>query len=107
MEKICKICGKPRFMLSWEDTCYTCKQKQHLTAIQQMIKDNQEDVDTFSSDYIICPYCGNALDTKYGYEDFPELYEEGDHELECDECGKTFILETMVSYSYETRKPDE
>ena len=63
MKKICKICGEPRFMLSWEDTCYTCKQKQHLTAIQQMIKDNQEDIDTFSSNYIICPYCGNALDT--------------------------------------------
>jgi hypothetical protein len=55
-----------------------------------------------------CPFCsGKALDTEYGYEDFPELYEEGDHELECSGCGKTFIMETMVSYSYETRKPDE
>lgn len=106
MEKICKICGKPRSMFSWEDICYTCKQRKDLIEIQRQIKAN-EDVDTFSSNYIICPYCGNALDTKYGYEDFPELYEEGDHELECSECGKTFIMETMVSYSYETRKLDE
>ena len=107
MEKICKICGKSRFMFSWEDICYTCKQKKDLAEIQQKIKNKESDIDTFSNSYIICPYCGNALDTCYGYEDFPELYEEGDHELECNECGKTFIMETMVSYSYETRKPDE
>lgn len=71
------------------------------------IRQDNHEVDTFSSNYIICPYCGNALDIEYGYEDFPELYEEGDHELECSECGKTFIMETMVSYYYETRKPDK
>ena len=107
MEKICKICGKSRFMFSWEDIFYTCKQKKDLAEIQQKIKNKESDIDTFSNSYIICQYCGNALDTCYGYEDFPELYEEGDHELECNECGKTFIMETMVSYSYETRKPDE
>lgn len=73
MKKICKICGKSRCMFPWEDICYTCRPKKDLTEIQQRIKDNQEDVDTFSSNYIICPYCGNALDTEYGYEDFPEL----------------------------------
>lgn len=38
MEKICKICGKSRFMFSWEDICYTCKQKKDLAEIQQRIK---------------------------------------------------------------------
>ncbi len=104
MEKICKICGKSRFMFSWEDICCTCKQKEDIAKIQRQIKDNEEDVDTFSTDYVVCPYCGHAMDTCYGYEDFPEIYEEGEHEIECGECEKTFILETMVSYSYETRR---
>lgn len=106
MEKICKICGKSRFMFSWEDICCTCKRKEDIAKIQRRIKDNEEDVDTFSTDYVVCPYCGHAMDTCYGYEDFPELYEEGEHEIECGECEKTFILETMVSYSYETRRTE-
>ena len=91
-------------MFSWEDICCTCKRKEDIAKIQRQIKDNEEDVDTFSTDYVVCPYCGHAMDTCYGYEDFPELYEEGEHEIECGECEKTFILETMVSYSYETRR---
>lgn len=62
----------------------------------------EKEIDTFS-DHIICPYCGNGLS---GYDDLPELYESGDHELECNECGKTFVLNTMISYFYETRKTD-
>lgn len=38
MGKICKICGKSRFMFSWEDICYTCKQKKDLAEMQQKIK---------------------------------------------------------------------
>lgn len=38
MGNICKICGKSRFMFSWEDICYTCKQKKDLAEMQQKIK---------------------------------------------------------------------
>lgn len=61
-------------------------------------------MDTGSSDYVICPYCGYAMDTCYGYEDFPELYEEGDHVITCPECDQDFILNTSISYYYETEK---
>ena len=52
----------------------------------------------------ICPYCGCALPTDLGYEDFPEIYEEGDHKLTCPECDKDFRLTTRVSYSWETER---
>lgn len=104
MKKICERCGKVKEMMSWDSLCYQCLIDADLEIKQQQIRTGEDDVDTYSSDYIICPYCGNAYDNKYCYEDFPEIYQEGDHEIDCDECGKTFILETMVSYSYETRK---
>ena len=106
MNKLCKICGKIKNMFSWEDTCYSCQKQQELKRIQEEIKAGKEKVDTFSTDYVSCPYCGYAHETCYGYEDFPELYEEDDHEIECYECGKTFVLETTVSYSWRTRRTD-
>lgn len=106
MKKICRICGKEKEMFSWEDICYACKMEEHLKRQQKAIRDGEEDADTFSSDFVICPYCGNALETCYGYEEFPEIYEDGDHEIECPECEKTFILETTISYYYETRRSE-
>lgn len=106
MEKPCKICGKIKNLLSWEDTCYSCQKKQELKRIQEQIAAGDEDVDTYSTDYVICPYCGCAHETCLGYEDFPEIYEDGDHELECDECGKIFVMETTVIYSWQTRRAD-
>lgn len=80
--------------------------KIHGLLIQEQIAAGDEDVDTYSTDYVICPYCGCAHETCLGYEDFPEIYEDGDHELECDECGKIFVMETTVIYSWQTRRAD-
>lgn len=104
--KICERCGKNKLMLSWESLCYECQKKVEFEKIQANILEatDDEEVDTFSSDYVICPYCGEAMDTCYGYEDFPELYEEGDHLVTCPNCDKEFVLETSISYYYETHK---
>lgn len=93
-------------MLSWESRCYSCNIKNKLKKTQSAIKNNEEYVDTGSSHYVICPYCGEAIETCYGYEDFPELYEEGEHNIDCPECEKTFILESSCSWYYETRKKE-
>lgn len=83
MKKSCKICGKIKDFYSWEDnTCYSCQKEKELKRIQEQISLGDEDVDTYSTDYVICPYCGCAHETKLGYEDFPEIYEDGDHESE-------------------------
>ena len=66
---------------------------------------DEDEIDTFSSDYVICPYCGNALEVdSYCYEDFPEISEEGSHSMTCRACGKDYELETICSWDYETRR---
>ncbi len=109
MMKICERCGKSKHMMSWERICYQCMKEEGLEKTQMAIKQAAPDekVDTWSSDYVICPYCGEALKTDLGYEDFPEIYEDGEHELDCPECGRIFILNTCVSYSWETEKAAE
>ncbi len=110
MKKLCKECGEIKEMFSWENTCYSCSKKLELERIQADVKEAQttgDDPDTMSGEYVVCPYCGYAHETCLGYEDFPEIYEEGSHKIECDECGKEFELETMVSRSWETRKAEE
>ena len=106
MEKVCKRCGKIAQMMSFEDYCYACLIQNELERVQLSVKEAEpgEDPDTFSSDFVICPYCGHALPNDLGYADFPEMYEEVDHKLTCPECDKDFRLTTSVSYSWETER---
>lgn len=49
-----------------------------------------------------CPYCEKGVEINHddGYG-----YAEGEiHNQECDNCGKTFIYTTSISFSYETEK---
>ena len=105
--KTCKRCGKIFDGLSFETECYQCNSEIHLERIQKAIETAEPDetVDTWSNDYVVCPYCGSAIDARHtGYCDFPEAYEEDEHEIHCDECDHDYILRTFVSYSWETEK---
>ena len=101
----CKRCGK-KAVLAWMNNglCIDCYRKKQLDDIRISIDEGEPD--TFSSDYVVCPYCGNAISDE-GLIDYPELYEDGEHELLCDQCGKTFEVDTMVSYSWETHKIED
>ncbi len=108
MKKICERCGKEANLLSWETKCYKCMKIEALEAVQEAIRTAEpgEEIDTYSSDYVICPYCGEATDASdWGSYDY-EIYEDGDHECECGECGNTFVLTTSISYSWETSKKE-
>lgn len=109
MMKKCERCGELKDMMSWESLCYQCFKAKNLEDSQRSVREPEdgEDIDTFSSDYVICPYCGCAIPTDLPYSDFPEIFIDGDHEIDCPECEKTYILETGVSYSYETRRKKE
>lgn len=106
VRKKCGRCGKEKKMYSWEDTCYTCRKEIEVEKIVEAIRSGKMP-STFSDEYVICPHCGEVMPTNLPYEDFPEIYEDGEHKLICEECGKEFILSTMVSYSWETKKPEE
>lgn len=106
----CKRCGKEKWLMDKTNMCVKCSQEVEQEKIKREFDEfneqaePDEEFDTWSSDFVICPHCGYAIPADVSYEDFPEIYEEGGHELTCPECNKDFILETSVSYSYETRK---
>ena len=80
----CKMCGKYD-ELAWINGgyCDDCFKLRELEKIRGSIEEGEPD--TFSSDYVVCPYCGNAISDE-DLVDYPELYEDGEHELLCDEC---------------------
>lgn len=101
----CKRCGK-EYSLAWisNGLCNDCLRKKRLTDIRTSI--GEDEPDTFSSDYIVCPYCGNAIGEE-DLIDYPELYEDGEHELLCEECGKKFKVDTMVIHDWETHRMED
>lgn len=102
MTKTCKVCGKPREMLSWEDTCYTCTENLHYAELKEKILSGEE-TETSCEDEIVCPWCGERLDCSDDYD----LLCEGTHDLECYGCGRPFEVYTNVSYSYDTKRTEE
>jgi len=52
-------------------------------------------------DNIICPHC----DSTYSSEPY-EYYDSDGEELECDDCGKKFILGVNTSITFSTNKSD-
>ena len=68
----------------------------------------EEEIDTFSiNGEIICPYCGHKFSiNKYDiFEDCNECETEID--VECDECGNTFVAQREVEFNYATFKKEE
>lgn len=62
--------------------------------------------DTGNDTLCICPWCGYSFGF-LGYEDCPEMNEEGDYDMECEECGREFTLETTISFFYDTKRKGE
>lgn len=51
-----------------------------------------------------CPYCGADQEVCH---DEGQGYEEGvKHEHTCQQCGKTFVFQTYISFDYEPSKAD-
>jgi len=48
--------------------------------------------------YIRCPKCNTTFEAQI-FLDF-DIYEEGDHDVDCPECGYFFIVETSVTYTF-------
>lgn len=101
----CKRCGKECNAWINDGLCYDCLREKHLEDIRESIEEGEPD--TFSDEYIVCPYCGSAVEGTDAMLDFPELGVDGEHELECEECGKKFNVESLVSVDWETHKMED
>ena len=51
-----------------------------------------------------CPHCGEECEVHEN--EWREIYEEGEHEVECPHCEGEFIVSTRVSYSFDTSEQD-
>ena len=85
----CKRCGKECTAWINGGLCYDCLREKHLEDIRKSIEEGEPD--TFSSDYVVCPYCGTAISDDDLVE-YPELYEDGEHEISCIELALNRLL---------------
>lgn len=54
----------------------------------------------------VCPHCGEIYDVQK-HEAY-RLYAEGDHDVECGECDKEFVVSTNISTTFSTDdQPDD
>ena len=77
----------------WEE-----RERKHKEYIAAVIEDDGRFI---AEDNIICPWCGSEWDADFEAEYYCN---EGEHTEICEECGKSFIIETEVSISYNTRR---
>jgi hypothetical protein len=92
VKKICERCGKEKDMLPWAHLCFRCAKEEVIEKTAADIRSGEE-TSTFAEDDVICPWCGYRYGSdELGYADWPEFFEDGEHGMFCDECGKPFTL---------------
>lgn len=99
--KTCVVCGK-RFITYHpeRDKCTLCKL---MDAYKRMSDESENgiEVETFSDEYVVCPYCGDFWVPIHIAE---EIYDEGSHLMECPSCGMDFEILTRVDVSFATSR---
>jgi hypothetical protein len=53
----------------------------------------------------MCPHCGEEI-SAHDHELW-QLFEEGEHDIDCPDCELTFTVSTNVSYSFSTDRQEE
>jgi hypothetical protein len=67
----------------------------------QQAKEREWEEKHENADTVVCPYCD------YEYDEYENPYEDDEKEIKCENCGKTFICETNISYSWSTRRYED
>lgn len=99
----CKRCGKE--YIDWgyskdsDPVCWGCRKEAEHDQMKEAILAGEED-EPWDGDGYYCPYCGEFFEIDDDYE----LYNEGEHEMKCYNCGKTFVIETEVRHTFTTSK---
>lgn len=98
--RLCERCKKPFQSYFYERYCTNCAKKiEHEENMRRAAEG--EDIDC--TDTVICPWCGEETSPEYD-PDESAFWQDGDHLMECTECGKPYRLETSVSISYSTSR---
>jgi DNA-directed RNA polymerase subunit RPC12/RpoP len=85
----CFVCGATiLFGPGHLDRCNACK----------ALDEDRDEVT--HDDFVRCPKCRHTMNVREEYD----LFQDGTHELACDECGHEFEVTTVVSYSF--RSPE-
>jgi len=72
----------------YRELCYDCR----------LLRDDTSE--TTSDNYIRCPKCKGLSLVHDG--DHYDLYEEGEHDITCLDCGHEYQIETSVTYSFQS-----
>lgn len=104
---ICKECKKDTYLNDETGLCYSCltiEKKRALIKRNEEALKNDDELNTWSDQYVICPYCGMPIEPDI---DDSHLYQDGDTTHECPDCGKKFKVEVSVWVTWETEKIQE
>lgn len=69
------------------------------------LKDADHSSEFWGNNQPKCPHCGNDFDIEYN--EAWHLYEEGDHEVECNSCDLMFSVAVRVTFSFSTDEQEE
>lgn len=89
------------------EQCYRCSRgfmifaKGHRELCQTCKRFDSNDGEVDHHEYIRCPKCKARQTIDYDSHG-SEVYQEGDHEVMCNQCDYRFTIETTVSYSFES-----
>jgi len=86
----CVDCGAYMFSFRASEGARSCNECRDLLATAKVNH----------SRYVRCPKCGHKFNPSES--ECYELYEEGEHEVFCDECEHDFTISTHVSYNFES-----
>lgn len=56
---------------------------------------------------IVCPYCNEEQEYQGGGNHSEVFFSEGNHKLECYQCGEVFRVNTETRYVYEIEELEE
>ncbi|RLC69235.1 MAG: hypothetical protein DRH97_00045 [Chloroflexi bacterium] len=103
---VCLTCGINRKDLKeppWGDekgfVCKSCEEQTVKDKVDSFQATEPEEMDLYSNDKIICPNCGEEHESD---GESTAFYSEDSHDFDCGECNTTFVVETRMSFSYQT-----
>lgn len=67
--------------------------------------DSVDRLDFWRNDNPKCPHCGESVDIVQ--HELWNLYEEGEHDVECPHCEGEFVVGTDISYSFSTDEQEK